>query len=108
MSTKNATVRFDSEASWQRRFMAGEGKAMGARSWNLAAGFVLAGMIGWTPAAQARDWSGAGWYIADVLELMAGPYSSKADCTRALSALPADKKSLGAGCDYVAKDPLKR
>jgi hypothetical protein len=79
---------------------------MGMRSWNLAV--IFAGMIGWTPAAQARDWSGAGWYIADVLELMAGPYSTKADCTRALSALPADKKGLGAGCDYVAKNPLKR
>jgi hypothetical protein len=90
-------------------FMAGEGKAMGARSWNLVAGFILAGTIVWTPAAKARDgdWSGAGWYIGDVLALMAGPYSTKADCKRALSALPADRKSLGASCDYIAKDPLK-
>lgn len=83
---------------------------MGARLGNLAAGFILTGMIVWAPAATAGvvNWSGAGWYVSDVLSLMAGPYSTKADCTRALSALPRDQKGLGASCEHVAKDPLKR
>jgi hypothetical protein len=110
MSTKNVTVRFDSETSGQRRFTAGEGEAMGGRSWNLVAGFILAGTVVWTPAATAAvvNWSGAGWYVSDVLSLMAGPYSTKADCQRALSALPPDQKGLGASCEHVAKNPLKR
>ena len=79
---------------------------MGAKSWNLAIGFILAGMIVWAPAAKAEvNWSRAGWYIDDVLSLIAGPYSTVADCKRALSTLPSDQKGLGAACHYVARRP---
>lgn len=87
---------------------------MHARLWFLTVGFVLAGMTAPT-MAQSVSWSGAGWYIAINLDygdgqgpqdyLSYGPYSSKADCKTAWSALSKGEQHVYGSCAYFASNP---
>ncbi len=75
---------------------------------------VLAAMAMPGPAAADVTWSGAGYYVVgdtgDCLDLCvplyAGPFSTQAQCSAALAALPQDEQK-GASCDYEAADPDK-
>lgn len=80
---------------------------MRTRSWSLAAGFLLAGLIASGPVAADVSWSGTGWYVEGSvsgmdIELMSGPYSSQADCE---AAQPADTDTYHYVCSYETSDP---
>lgn len=77
----------------------------------LAAGVILAGAVASAPAVADVDWSGAGYYIEDSVNLfaggfIAGPFSSEADCKAAIAALSQDEQQ-DAACTYYASNPDK-
>ncbi|MDE2184847.1 MAG: hypothetical protein KGJ78_17680 [Alphaproteobacteria bacterium] len=76
-------------------------------------GLVLGAIAVAMPANADGKWTGPGYYISEdfsevgmMYEIVAGPYSSEAECKAALEALSKEEKEQGgAECSYEATDP---
>lgn len=76
---------------------------MRTKFWILTAGVVAAATTAALPASAGVNWSGAGYYVEDfLLNVIAGPFSSEADCKAAIAANAPAGEEPSFACSYYS------